>query len=69
MAPAFVVRVAAIANGDIKIAIRPEGEATRVVVEPRLVDLQQHALRRGIDARWISFGDFELGHVQCAVPV
>ena len=44
MAPAFVVRVAAIADGDIKIAIRPEGEAARVVVEIRLVDLQQHAL-------------------------
>jgi len=44
MALALVIGIAAVADRDIKIAIRPEGDTTAVVVELRLVDLQQHPL-------------------------
>src|SRR5258707_936776 len=44
MTLALVIGIAAVADGDIKIAIQSEGDAASIVVEIRLVDLQQHPL-------------------------
>ena len=64
MTAAFIIRVAPVADRDVKKSIRPEGDATGVMVHVRLVDLEQHALGRGIHPAWVIRRHFEFRNPQ-----
>ena len=69
MAAPFIVGIAAVAHGDIKKSVRADGEAARVVVEIRLVDLEQHPFRGRVHPGAVILQHFEFGHAHRIVPV
>ena len=69
MTAPLVVGIAAVAHGEVEETVGSKGDAPSVVIEPRLVDLEQHALRGGVKARPVVFHDFEFGQAQRVVPI
>src|SRR5256885_524827 len=64
MTAPFVVGIAAVAHGEVEKTVWSEGDATGVVIEPGLVDLEQHALRGWVKTRAVVFDDFEFRQTQ-----
>jgi hypothetical protein len=63
-----VVRPASVAERHVQVPVaRAEEERSAVVVELRLVDLEDNALRRWVRSVRVRGGDAELGYAGCMV--
>jgi hypothetical protein len=61
VAEADVVGSAAVADGDVEVAVWPEGDRAAIVVELRMIDLQDDALRRGVRVELLAAARAVLG--------
>src|SRR4051812_39595277 len=66
---ADIVKSTPVTNGPIEIAIRPEHDATAVVIPVRLVDFEKDAFRSGVRGRKIVAPSFEFAETLGVIPL